>query len=159
MATELHARRRARRDSILGRRTCTVCKRWRHACTDFSVSSWEDSERTRPKVLHSKCKLCARAYSREWKRRRCRPATPAPPRGVLDVLSSMSAEDRFSFPLEGGVPLTRYSVADEDFDPTPVPRGCPGCFTTRTDSGSRSEVCINCPDKAEARRLRGGRWA
>jgi hypothetical protein len=154
MPGELATRRRARRDSILGRRHCSRCSRWRLACIDFSVSSWEDCHKTKPKQLHSKCKLCVRAHTRELEDRR-----RDPHRGVKAVFTRMTLRDRQEYPLEGGVPLTRYSAADEDYDPTPVPKGCPSCFLSRTDSGGHSEVCLACPDRAGAIARRRGRWS
>lgn len=38
-----------------------------------------------------------------------------------------------------------WSLADEDYDPRPVPPGCPACW--RKDL---SEVCLGCPDSAAA---------
>lgn len=52
------ARGRIVSTNVCGRRHCRVCRRWRHACTDFGVKVWDDKEKTRPRYLKSECHEC-----------------------------------------------------------------------------------------------------
>lgn len=52
----------------------------------------------------------------------------------------MTKEQRLSYELDGVQPLAATSIASEDYDPTPVPQGCPRCFMTGSDP------CKTCPD-------------
>lgn len=115
--------------------------------TEFSVNRWADLEKTRPRHLSPWCRTCHRAVKRERIERR--PSHPRRRKGERDpdplVLSKL---DMLNMMLEGGVPLRVNSIADEDYDPTPVPQGCPRCYLRG------SEVCFRCPDKERARRER-----
>jgi hypothetical protein len=46
--------------------------------------------------------------------------------------------------LEGVLPIVGFSLADEDYDPTPVPTGCHRCWRTG------GEPCFRCSDDADA---------
>lgn len=106
---------------------------------------------------------------RKPRRRRPRPKprpkpAPRPPRSKISArlhlvdlraalaVESMPRDDVVQYELESVIALSSYGVADEDHDPTPVPRGCPGCW--RRDG---SDPCINCPSppSEQDRRSRG----
>jgi hypothetical protein len=67
------------------------------------------------------------------------------------VIADMSKADRYLYEMEGILPLGDWSVADEDYDLTPVPTGCPSCYLYG------GIECIACPDpdvKAHRREAR-----
>lgn len=76
-----------------------------------------------------------------WKR-----AVSGTPTLAVDIVSKMTREQRASYHLEGGLPpVALPSISDEDYDPTPVPTGCPGCY--KRDG---SWVCVTCPNAQQA---------
>jgi hypothetical protein len=70
---------------------------------------------------------------------------------VEQFLGRMTKENRLQFHLEGALPFSVMSIAVEDYDPTPVPQGCPSCYL------HGGVPCERCPDvevKAKARQAR-----
>jgi hypothetical protein len=88
---------------------------------------------------------CAPAEVKEPPRR---PFKPVP---VEQVLARMSKEDRWQYELEGALPFSVASIACEDYDPTPVPQGCPSCFLRG------GGICVSCPDASVKQRRREAR--
>lgn len=109
-----------------------------------------DYTHTRPQQLSSLCHKCLRDRKNEQDHARREAAR------LNGTLVAMPREDRFSYQLEGGLPLPTtaggWSLATEDYDPTPVPQGCPSCYL------HGGNVCTECPDadvklkKREAKR-------
>lgn len=133
-------RRRRRREIIHGRTNCGHCTRFR-PLIDFSVVKWADYEQTKPDLFNFYCKPCKRQRNRER-----RPSHPRPDQlqrtdpGIHGAFARMSLQDRQEWSWEGGVPLSRWNFADEDYDTTPVPQGCPNCWMRG------GNVCLTCPD-------------
>jgi hypothetical protein len=171
-----------RQKIVCGRKHCGgECKRFRHV-SDFSVIKWADMEKTRPQRFRNMCRTCAERdrKSRYTYKRGPRRDTPSvqPPRRVLKpkskpkprveehvdprilearrasaIIGRMSKEDRHEYNVEGCLPITAgWGLSDEDYDPTPVPKGCPSCYLTG------GLPCDTCPDKQRAKeRMRAAR--
>lgn len=138
---------------------CKGCERWRHV-VDYGVACWSDTEKTRVRQFRSRCHSCDNAQKREYKLRRrgvCIPTTSREHEELRlrEIFSKMDRADSYSHQLEGGIPLTGgWSLATEDYDPTPVPQGCHSCYLRG------GAPCITCPDldvkgKARAARKQG----
>jgi len=150
---------RRSRKIVCGRLHCSECKHWRQTI-DFKVLKWSDLAKTRPRYFRPQCETCFKVWKRryDYERYHRRPGdhTPAEQRRqaarekreqeqrVRDALGKMCRADRYSFQLEGGLPLSvGWTLSDEDLDPTPVmdvTKTCPGCYL---HGGS---WCITCPD-------------
>jgi hypothetical protein len=77
------------------------------------------------------------------------PSTPELERlHVEQFLARMTKENRLQFELEGALPFSVMSIAVEDYDPTPVPTGCPSCYL---HGGVPCESCPDADVKAKAR--------
>lgn len=123
---------------------CIRCTCWRHRC-DYKVVRW-DYTRTRPRKLSGLCHTCLRDRDDDQQRVRDEAAR------VRGSLCSMSREDRFSFQLEGGIQVSGgWSLATEDYDPTPLPQGCHSCYLTG------GPPCVTCPDEGATSKMRAAR--
>jgi len=148
---------------------------------DFKVRIWADKRKTVPRVLHTWCETCKLTYDRQWHARNPpnRRRGDHEPEHVVEarralkerekeqrqekeklrvVFSGMSREDRFSYQLDDGLPLNvitgGWSLATEDYDPTPVmdvTKECPKCYLR---GGS---PCITCPDANVKENIRAAR--
>jgi hypothetical protein len=72
-------------------------------------------------------------------------------RGRIDrLIIAMTREERHHYQMEGILPLLDPvgASAYEDFDPTPVPSGCPGCWRNGSDP------CNHCPSPPSLQQLK-----
>jgi hypothetical protein len=68
------------------------------------------------------------------------------------LLHALPFDERHEYELEGvtRIMIGGLSIADEDYDPTPVPEGCPSCW--RGPGALDQSPCQRCPDpEAKAR--------
>jgi DNA-binding CsgD family transcriptional regulator len=73
------------------------------------------------------------------------------------VVESMPRDDVIQYELEGVLPMADSgvaSLADEDYDPAPVPTGCPGCWRTFDPDGGGPTPCFSCPSPPSKQELR-----
>lgn len=151
------APKRRSRQIVCGRMHCHgACKRWRHTC-DFKVLEWSDKIKTQPRIFRAQCHTCYRIAERQREanryacKRESKRIGPEASR-ASEIISGMSKADRWSSYLEGGTPITGgWSFATEDYDPTPVPQGCPSCYLRG------GEICIKCPDPEVKLKVRAAR--
>lgn len=64
------------------------------------------------------------------------------------AVESMPRDDVVQYELEGVLPMADSgvaSLADEDYDPTPVPTGCHDCWRRGCVIAGFQGVCVNCP--------------
>jgi hypothetical protein len=129
---------------ICGRKHCGVCSRFRHV-SDFAVKDWADVEKTRPRIYYPRCRVCGQRAKKKMRDSRRRVEEHVDPR-IADrrranaFVRAMPKESRLQYELEGALPFAVASIADEDYDPTPVPQGCPSCYL-------RGGIeCDRCPD-------------
>jgi DNA-binding CsgD family transcriptional regulator len=74
------------------------------------------------------------------------------------LLQALPFEERHEYELEGIVRIMigGLSIADEDYDPTPAPEGCPSCWRGpgALDGALDGGPCQNCPDPEAKQRCR-----
>lgn len=107
----------------------------------------ELAERRRQRDAARKSQQARRAEDELAKRRLIREE-----RHAGKLVSALSFEERHEYELEGvtRIVIGGLSIAAEDYDPTPVPEGCPSCW--RGPGALDGGPCQRCPDpEAKAR--------